>query len=270
LEEGVSVTEPISNGFQCETCHGGEEWPARYAVSSVEFPSGIEVELGEGDESGLCMTCHQGRSSGSTVASASAGLPANQVSDSLRFVNIHYFPAGASRYGSESNAGFEFGGKSYVGYFEHVAGFQSCTDCHDAHELEVKEAACSTCHAGAEEVEDIRMSDVDYDGDGDAAEGLAGEIDTLKEALYAAMQAYSASTAGVEGIVYDSHSYPYFFTDAGERYATWTPSLQQAAYNYQYSQKDPGAFAHNGQYMIQLLIDSIQVVGGSTAGFTRP
>ena len=270
LNEGVEVTQHISNGLQCETCHGGEEWPARFAVSSVTFPSGAEVEVAEGDDAGLCMTCHQGRESGQSVAKATDGLAANSVSDSLRFLNVHYFPAGASRYGSEANAGFEFGGKSYAGYFEHVAGFQSCTDCHDAHELEVKEEACSTCHAGAEDVEDIRMSDVDFDGDGDAAEGLYGEIATLKDALYAAMQAYSASTAGVDGIVYDSHSYPYYFTDAGERYATWTPSLLKAAYNYQYASKDPGGFAHNGEYFVQLLIDSIQAVGGSTAGFTRP
>jgi hypothetical protein len=270
LTEGVEITQEISNGFLCDTCHGGEEWPARFAVSSVEFPSGSDVELGEGDESGLCMSCHQGRSSGADVAKASEGLPANQVSDSLRFINIHYFPAGASRFGTEVNGGYEFAGKSYKGYFEHVAGFQSCTDCHDAHELEVKTDACFTCHAGAEDVSEIRMSAVDFDGDGDTSEGLAGEVVTLQEALYAAMQAYSASTAEVDGIVYNSHSYPYFFTDAGERFGTWTPSLQQAAYNYQYSNKDPGAFAHNGQYMIQLLIDSIQALGESTASFTRP
>jgi len=37
--------------------------------------------------------------------------------------------------------------------------------------------------------------------------------------------------------------------------------LLQAAYNYQYAQKDPGAFAHNGKYMIQILNDSIADLG---------
>jgi hypothetical protein len=46
--------------------------------------------------------------------------------------------------------------------------------------------------------------------------------------------------------------------------------LLAAAYNYQYSQKDPGAYAHNGKYMIQLVIDSIEAVGGDVSGFTRP
>lgn len=270
LEQGVEINQHISNGFQCETCHGGEEWPARYTVSSVTFPSGASVAVGEGDDSGLCMSCHQGRESGESVTKAVAGLPANAVSDTLRFINVHYFPAGASRFGSEANVGYEFSGKTYAGYFEHVEGFQACTDCHDAHELEVKTENCFTCHAGVEDVKDIRMSEVDYDGDGDAAEGMYNELATLKEALYAAMQAYSANTAGVDGIVYNASRYPYYFNDAGESYATWTPNLLAAAYNYQYASKDPGGFAHNGEYFVQLLIDSIQAVGGSTGSYTRP
>ncbi len=71
-------------------------------------------------------------------------------------------------------------------------------------------------------------------------------------------------------IVYNSHSYPYYFDDAGERYATWTPSLVKAAYNYQYSQKDPGAFAHNGKYVLQFLYDGIEDLGGDVSGMTRP
>ena len=282
-DSAAEIAQPLANGFQCETCHGGEEWPARFAVSTVTFPSGASVTIDEEDESGLCMSCHQGRSSKVTVDKAVAGIGANTVSGDLGFINVHYFAAGASRYGTEAQGGYEFTGKSYAGYFEHVDGFQSCTDCHDAHELEVQTATCFTCHAGAEEVSDIRMSTVDYDGDGDAEEGIAGEVDTLRDALYVALQAYAASTSGAEGIVYDSHAYPYFFTDSdgdglpspgeanyGNKYATFTPNLLEAAYNYQYAAKDPGGFAHNGEYIIQLLIDSIQAVGGSVSGYTRP
>ena len=280
--EGVEITQPISNGLQCETCHGGEEWPELFTVTSVSFPSGAEVDVAAGDNSGLCMSCHQGRSSTASVEKAVAGLSANQVSADLGFINIHYFAAGASRFGTEVQGGYEFAGRSYVGYFPHTEGFETCTDCHDAHELEVKTDSCFTCHAGAEDVKDIRISEVDYDGDGDVEEGLYGEIMTLKEALYAAMQTYAANTAGAP-ILYDSHAYPYFFNDTdgdgesgpGEAiypnaYASWTPNLLEAAYNYQYASKDPGGFAHNGEYIIQLLIDSIRAVGGSTFGYTRP
>jgi hypothetical protein len=44
----------------------------------------------------------------------------------------------------------------------------------------------------------------------------------------------------------------------------------KAAYNYQYYQKDPGAFAHNAKYVMQVLYDSIEAVGGDTKGLVRP
>ena len=53
-------------------------------------------------------------------------------------------------------------------------------------------------------------------------------------------------------------------------YAGWTPRILKAAYNYQYVQKDPGAFAHNGQYILQVLYDTIQDLGGDMTGMVRP
>jgi hypothetical protein len=44
----------------------------------------------------------------------------------------------------------------------------------------------------------------------------------------------------------------------------------RAAYNYQYYQKEPGAWAHNNRYIVQILYDSIQDLGGDTMGLTRP
>jgi hypothetical protein len=46
--------------------------------------------------------------------------------------------------------------------------------------------------------------------------------------------------------------------------------LLRAAYNYQWVQKDPGAFAHNGKYILQVLYDSIADIGGDVTGLTRP
>ncbi|UCC77071.1 MAG: hypothetical protein JSW37_01550, partial [Anaerolineales bacterium] len=115
----------------------------------------------------------------------------------------------------------------------------------------------------------IRLSQADFDGDGDTDEGIAGEVETLHEALYAAIQDYGVETIGT-GIVYDGHRYPYFFDDAGERFTTWAPRLLKAAYNYQYVAKDPGAFAHNPPYAIQILYDSLEDLGADVSGFTRP
>ncbi|MBN1668242.1 MAG: hypothetical protein JW862_14210, partial [Anaerolineales bacterium] len=142
---------------------------------------------------------------------------------------------------------------------------------------------CFTCHGGADELTAIRISETDFDGDGDVTEGLAGEIATLTEALYAAMQAYTAANDATDGIVYASYAYPYYFADTngngeadrdeanyGNSYKTWTPNLLIAAYNYQYVLKDPGAFAHNGEYVIQVLIDTIDALGGDITLYTRP
>ncbi|MDD5367542.1 MAG: hypothetical protein PHQ40_00530, partial [Anaerolineaceae bacterium] len=80
-------------------------------------------------------------------------------------------------------------------------------------------------------------------------------------------------------IVYSPTAYPYFFADTNgngqidkdeKGYAAFSPNLLKAAYNYQYSIKDPGAYVHNGKYVIQALYDSIQALGGSVTGMTRP
>ena len=62
-------------------------------------------------------------------------------------------------------------------------------------------------------IETIRVSETDYDGDGDVTEGIAGEIDTIAEALLVAIQAYANENPATDPIVYDSHGYPYFFID---------------------------------------------------------
>ena len=261
--------QPASNGFLCETCHGGSDWPGRYEVSDVTFPSGVTISAEEPADQFLCMQCHQGRASGLSVASAIADKPADQVSDELRFINVHYFAAGATRYGADVTAMYEFPGQEYAGYFEHVDSFGSCNDCHNAHELEVQVKTCAICH-GTDDLTAIRLREDDFDGDGDVEEGLAGEVASLSDMLYAQMQAYSEANQNTKGIVYDAHRYPYFFDTEGEGYATWTPTLLAAAYNYQYAQKDPGGFAHNGTYVIQVLIDSIAALGGDVTGLTRP
>lgn len=261
LTEGVEITQEISNGFLCETCHDHEAeagWPARFEVTSVTFPSGATISSEEPMDQFLCMTCHQGRASGADVA-------ANIASENYRFTNVHYFAAGATRYGSEVNGMFEYDGKEYAGYFEHVGAADECTECHDAHELEVDyEGVCANCH----ELEDL--------------EAAMTKVEEYSALLYAAMQEYAAA-AGTP-LIYDSHSYPYFFNDTdgdglsagpseanyGNQFSGWDAKLMAAAYNYQYAQKDPGGFAHNGTYVLQALYDSIQDLGGDVSGIERP
>lgn len=273
-EGGATITQPIANGFQCATCHNDLDTFSRYEVTEVEFPSGLVIDAESAPDANtlLCMNCHQGRESTVSVNEAIEGLDLDAVSDELGFLNIHYFAAGATRFGTQAKGAYEYDGQDYNGFFEHRQAVSSCTDCHDVHALDVKVDRCADCHDNIATIEDlrtIRMSEVDFDGDGDATEGIAGEIDTVKEALYEAIQAYAADVAGTDA-VYDEQSYPYWFTADGERYSTWTPRLLQAAYNYQYATKDPGVFAHNPEYVLQVLYDSLQDIGGDVSGMTRP
>jgi hypothetical protein len=272
LKEGVNVSEPLPNGFQCTTCHDSLPEFTRYVVDEVEFPSGAVLSFGEGVDANLCLECHQGRESTVSVNELIEGLDPDEVSDALRFLNVHYFAAGATKFGAEAKGAYEYDGKEYLGLFAHVPGFATCTECHSAHALDVMVENCGTCHTGVESEEDlasIRITPTDWDGDGDTTEGIASEIETMQEALYGAIQAYATDEVGT-GIVYNGASYPYWFTEDEEQYNTWTPRLLQAAYNYQYASKDPGAFAHNGKYILQTLYDSLEDIGGDVSGMTRP
>jgi serine/threonine protein kinase len=285
LKEGGTVAQPPANGFQCATCHDDLSTYSRYEVSEVEFPSGAVINGGDSDTN-LCMTCHQGRNSTASVDAAigEAGVYQDTVIQDLIFQNIHYLAAGATRFGTQAQGAYQYEGQEYRGPFEHVPGFNRCTDCHTAHGLSVKVAECGQCHTGVVNEEDlraIRLDTTDYDGDGDTKEGINGEIATMREALYTMIQFYAEARA--EPIFYDPGIYPFFFTDtnrngqadqdettSSNRYATWTPRLLRAAYNLQYATKDPGAFAHNARYTIQILYDSLQDLGANMGGKTRP
>ena len=285
LDEGVTVSQPLSNGMLCTTCHSSMEDFARHVVEEVEFPSGAVLSTGDLN-SNVCTSCHQGRESGASVDGAIAGLDLDTVSDELRFINIHYFAAGANLFGAEAGGAYQYEGKVYRGRLGHVGGFDTCTECHDAHTLKVNEGACANpfCHGGAAP-QNIRKDPRDFDGDGSTTEGLAAEIASLREILYGAMLDYAADVANAP-ILY-ANNYPYFFNDSngngqvdagensyGNRYSSWTPRLLRTAYNYQYAKKDPGGFAHNGQYVIQVLYDSLEDLGSAVpvdmSGMVRP
>ena len=53
-------------------------------------------------------------------------------------------------------------------------------------------------------------------------------------------------------------------------FASWTPNLVRGVYNYLFVAKDPGAFAHNSNYAMQLLYDSLESLGGDVSAMNRP
>jgi hypothetical protein len=278
---GVTVAAHPANGLNCATCHNDLATFTRYEVTQVKFPSGAILDTGDANAN-LCLNCHQGRESKASVdrTITNADVGDDEVSENLSFRNPHYFAAGASLFGTEAKGAYEYANQTYNNRLVHVEAYDTCVECHDTHALTVKAEGCSNCH-GSADLETFRNpagDSTDYDGDGDTSEGIAGEIATIHEALYAAIQAYAADRAGA-AILYNPGRHPYFFGDANangeldegeEAYASWTPRLLRAAYNYQWVAKDPGAFAHNGKYMMQVLIDSLKDIGGNVSGMTRP
>ncbi len=117
----------------------------------------------------------------------------------------------------------------------------------------------------------------DYDGDGNTKESIDDEIKGLEDALYAQMQTYGASIGAP--IIYDSNSYPYFFKDTngngevdpGEATRangySFDAKMLRAAYNLHTSKKEPHGFIHNSKYIAQLLVDSIEHLGGDISPY---
>jgi len=286
VEYGVGTEPEVDNGLECGTCHEtysdvdvpADAW-AIIPVDDVLFPSGVTVE-GVDNESNVCMTCHSGRES-------QAGVDERIDRGSFSFRNVHYLPSGATVYGSEVNVGYQFlVSTMYSERWTGHPGGESCVDCHSPTNTEhtfmpQDNADCtSSCHSGTPDVNDIRMRahhvGVDFDGDGSSTEPLGGELEGLSDGLLAAIQAYATTP-----ICYNSHAYPYWFVDdndsggeceTGEstRYAAWDAELMRTTFNFQFNQKDPGAWAHNFDYMAQILIDAIDHVGGDITGYVRP
>jgi hypothetical protein len=266
----VNHPAPVGTVITCIACHNDKT----LALTSVTFPSGLKAEnLGA---EARCMTCHQGVESEASVDKAVAGIADDTVGPKLTFINVHYRAAGATLYGSQARGAYEYPGKTYAGRYVHRAPYNRCTSCHDLHTVEVKVSDCAACH---KEVTDkrslhlIRVSKADYDGNGDSKEGIAQEVELLRGRLLGAIMDY-AKTISNKPIVYDVHAYPYFFIDSNSngaadkdeakfpnKYNAWTPRLLKAAYNYQFVTKDPGAYAHNPTYTLQILHDSLSDLG---------
>jgi hypothetical protein len=287
---GAVATAPeVGRTIDCGGCHAA----AAAALREVTFPSGQTVR-GLGPDA-RCMTCHQGRESTRSVevAIAAAGVADDVPTTALGFRNVHYFAAGATLLGREAQGAYEYADPSYATStatdpatglrrrrpydrrFQHVGGSDTCLGCHDPHTLELDVGACAACHVAADrrpvasvaDLCEIRMDGTteDFDGDGNATEGVFHEMETLAAVLYDRIRDYARDVL-LRPIVYDGSAYPYFYEDTNDNgahdmgeaaYPSWSPRLLRAAYNYEYCRNDPGAFAHNAKYVLEVLYDSV-------------
>lgn len=275
------VDNPAITGttITCFVCHN----EVIDDLSSVEFPSGETVRM-LGPEV-RCIQCHQGRASTKNVDEAIMELnlvEPDVPNTELGFINSHS-TSGATPFGADVQGAYQYAGKNYSGRFKRGDEFFACVRCHDQHSLKINLNSCMECHTLAgTEARDIRVDTTDYDGDGDTTEGISYEISSIHDALYEAIQSYAVQVIGTP-IVYDTNTYPYFFIDTNgngvldseenqseNSYNAWTPRLLRAAYNYNYATHDPGAYAHNSNYILQVLYDSLTDLGGDTTGMARP
>lgn len=191
--------------------------------------------------------------------------------------------------GSEGEAGHPFEGAHYAGPSTHP-GASDCVICHLQSEHGETStdrwapvvATCEGCHEGAASTREIRKTHTaDHDGDGNNTEPLADEIDGLLADLLTTIQA-SALTTGAP-ICYHRSRYPHWMNDtdgdgtcsaeearASNAYEIWTEPMLRASCNFQAVSRNRGAWAHNFDYAVQLVIDSIAVLGGDTSRYVRP
>lgn len=262
------VEQAIDTGgvVDCGTCHNA----GLAAIEEIAFPSGLLHPV-QGVEAS-CMTCHQGRTAGVDVRQATAGMDIDTPNAELRFINPHYATAAATWLGGYGGAGYQYDGRVYSGRFFHARPVSTCNSCHDPHSLEVAFAPCLTCHQG-DSPQDIRISRQSYDGSGNTAVGIRTDIQANAALLLDFVESYSARVVGAP-MVYDGTRYPYFFADTNGdgfvdehegrsvAYGSWTPRSLRAAYNWKLVTSDPGNFAHNPHYVLELLYDSIADLSG--------
>jgi hypothetical protein len=142
VNNAVVVPTDPPNAIYCEACHND----TASSLDSVTFPSGVEV-TGLGPEA-RCMLCHQGRSAKSTVDEAIESSPGP-----YSFINIHYYAAAASLFGTEVQGGYEvdrkdYSGQGLVGHPSWNPGvLDTCVECHmtDSHNVLPDPVSCA-CH----------------------------------------------------------------------------------------------------------------------------
>ena len=257
LREGKNAPAAhVKNGYACTNCHADLLTYERHKVARVTFPSGATVDSGDNNMN-LCMTCHQGRESTASVDKVIGGMPADAPNPKIGFVHVHYYPAGATVFGTQAKVAYEYAGKSYAGRFNHVPGMNTCVACHEPHAGEVHLEKCGTCHQGGK------------------PETMARQIAGQKRELYAAIQQYARAVGG-SALAFSPEAFPYWYADTNGNgkvdpeelrpdngYKAYTPRLLQAVYNYTFLLRDPGAAYHNARYAGQLAHDALESLAAS-------
>ncbi len=223
---------------------------------------------------------------------------------------IHDAQGGANVCGGNCGVGYQYPGKTYAGLKLHGAAKIDCIGCHQPkssrHSMQVAEAAAAGgcngngCHNGIDATNYGAISNANrnlamgggYDGD-PATTTLSAELTAFGNRLGAAINTYTLATVNrgfcLTGL--PSHGQQLYYVpalgnntgvctpadiQAAKVWATapfaWDAKLVRALYNLSmgWQDQDNGAWAHNFDYVAELLYDSIVDLGGDTTGLTRP
>jgi hypothetical protein len=292
-----------TTGVDCWACHNQTDLfadPAtRYsdlvtnpALEDIVFPSGDTASFD--NNSNMCMACHQGRSSTVQVDDATPnGTEQSPVDyDSYNFINIHYYAAAATLFGTDVRGGYEYVLNTYSAQNAfpgiHAAegrNLVDCVGCHMDGSLARSPAAPlqTEKHTFMPAIEDCTFCHSDTGGGFQDLSGAPGrnfrDVEQLKGDLLEAIEDYADVGGGlpnVSRVFYEGHTYPYWFkcdsdetcdnkvgASYGNRYTDFDFDMLTAAYNYGVSDKEPGGYIHNAAYIEQLLYDSTLLMGGT-------
>lgn len=264
----VELTSGAFNAVGCFACHDPHE------NGDFRLRTTAAVELGNGATynrgvSNLCANCHQGRRNVDTY-----------VVDSVRLsghFGPHHGPQADMLIGENA---YEYSGYDYDTDSWHTTGVDNgCINCHfdvtSAYELgghtfemgpvdDENTDACNVdgCHVSVTEIDDFdRVTDNDFDGDGDDTEGVQTEIDDLMAELEGLL-----ATAGlIEWIAEDNAWEP---TD---RLVVPDADSTGAVFNWGFVYEDKSHGIHNTRYAVDLLQSSINYMTvGDPNGVSKP
>jgi len=275
-------------------------------ISAVTIYNGAQGTSAQ-DDSFVCMTCHRARESTLTINAAIAADANLGAKFTLSFKNSHYLAAGATMYGSKAAVMYQYPGKTYAQRWDHDLGYTQpyalnngvpvsagakaqCTFCHmqdGDHTFEVQvgpATSCGFCHpaTSVDQLTPFGRAEDNYDND--PATKPKAELGVFQARLAAAIMNYCKTATDAGGlsatyVVYDGSANPYWFVDAnkdGVRQTTETTGAKfdaksmKAAFNYNFSIKEPGSWAHNPKFVLQELYDSIVDLGGDVTNLVRP
>jgi hypothetical protein len=268
--------------------------PRKAAAKQVSFPA---ASLFPKTADQVCATCHSGRENMTSIDDKiAAQSPVDAKAWNISFTNPHYLGAAGLMLGNDAKMMYQYTGKTYASkpvFWGAPYGSphgQSCSSCHAAqfsrHTFEIDLAttvpgglyhgtpntkSCKACH-------DAHVPN--------GLETVRTEYEERSAELYTAILAYANNaanyTTGVAvPVCYNGLAYPYWFKDtnadgvcdAAESVsangAKFNPTASKAAFNYKWTQAEPGAWAHNEVYVFQVIYDTISDLG-ATPSFTRP